>query len=795
MPVGLRSAHPSLATRPVPVYRDAAIKALSEKLDDARERRGRLRDANLTTEVPDREILELRRQLRQGGQLHAGDALGDGRYLLVRSVGRGGFAVVWEAYDTLNEQRVALKVLHSHLSGDPFRRGRFLRGARAMMSLALPTVVQVLEPEQEDEGFCYFVMEFVSGGNLSEAVLARRLDKEDTVPLMLRVCETVAEAHDRGMIHRDIKPANILLDEAYNPKLTDFDLFGAPDTTGGTHTGALGSFLYAAPECLDRPQDATARADVYGLGMTMIFCLSGHELTRSILRAPEPAISRLNCSSRVKAALTRAVAWEPEERFADARAMARALRDAMDEQPPDQPMDPSADDTADRSVSHAPTPDAPASVPAASDIARAQIEKLVDTLLVLFPQAESLGVLVEDSRTGELKVQAERRGRFSSGGVLGVPGAIVQHVLSERRGMLLGETDDENGTGVGTRMGAPLVFEGVFYGVVYVESKHVGFRRQDVDLLKTIANLIALAMYAARVAAQLARRDKLEGDLRVARQIQRSLLPANVPQVVGLDFAVHYETAYQIGGDFYDFIWHDPSHLGLAIGDVAGKAISAALYMARLTTELRSRAAIARTPARLLRRVNQEIAQLGEDGMFATLVYCIYDLESRSLVFTNAGHCVPLLRRGDRVYPLQAECAHTPPLGVTADLGAGEARVQLHSGDMLFMVSDGILEARDARGNDYGLSRLSRRIRTARGSVDDVIKSVLADIDSHTGEQRQQGDDMTIVAMSIDQRRAKRKAAILPGVVPVEGEPTRPMTEDGTALPEYVSEDADNDEE
>jgi phosphoserine phosphatase RsbU/P len=302
-----------------------------------------------------------------------------------------------------------------------------------------------------------------------------------------------------------------------------------------------------------------------------------------------------------------------------------------------------------------------------------------------------------------------------------------------------------------------------------------------------------MAIHATRVAAQLARREKLERDLRVARQIQRSLLPANVPQVVGLDFAVHYEPAYQIGGDFYDFIWHDPAHLGLAVGDVAGKAISAALYMARLTSELRSRAAIARTPARLLRRVNQEIAQLGDDGMFATLVYCIYDLENRSLVFTNAGHCVPLLRRGDRVFPLQAERAHTPPLGVTQELEAGEARVQLHSGDMLIMVSDGILEARDARGNDYGLSRLSRRIRTARGKVDDVVKAILADIDSHCGEQGQQGDDMTLVAMSIDQRRAKRKTTTLPGVIPGEGGPTRLTTEGGTEAPEHTIDSDDDD--
>jgi sigma-B regulation protein RsbU (phosphoserine phosphatase) len=405
---------------------------------------------------------------------------------------------------------------------------------------------------------------------------------------------------------------------------------------------------------------------------------------------------------------------------------------------------------------------------ASSDSAEALLQKLVDALLDLFPQAEDVGVLVEDERSGELRVQCQKHRRQAFGGDLRVPGTIIQHVVSDRRGVLLGDgSNDEDGNGVGTRMGAPLIYHGAHYGVVYVESKQIGFRQEDVDLLQAIATQAGLAIHATRVANQLLRREQLERDLRVARQIQRSLLPASVPQVVGLDFAVHYEPAYQIGGDFYDFIWHDPAHLGLGVGDVAGKAISAALYMARLTSELRSRAPIARTPARLLRRVNQEIANLGDDGMFATLVYCIYDLENRSLVFTNAGHCVPLLRRGDRVFPLQAERAHTPPLGVTPDLEAGEARVQLHSGDTLIMVSDGILEARDSRGNEYGLSRLSRRIRTARGNADDIIKAILADIDSHSHDSDQgQGDDMTILAMSIDQRRAKRKTTTLPGVLP-----------------------------
>jgi serine phosphatase RsbU (regulator of sigma subunit) len=268
-----------------------------------------------------------------------------------------------------------------------------------------------------------------------------------------------------------------------------------------------------------------------------------------------------------------------------------------------------------------------------------------------------------------------------------------------------------------------------------------------------------IAEVAELIAASTDARDRqeaLQRDLEVARQIQRFLMPAKLPQVDGLEFAVHYEPPYRLGGGFYDFIWHDSSHLGLVIGDVAGKTIRAALYIARLTSELRIRAAITRSPARLLRRVNKELVQLDNDGMFATLVYCIYDLENRSLVFTNAGHHA-LLRRGDRVFPLQADRAHIPPLGVTSELEAGEARVQLLSDDMLIMMSRGIITARDPFGNDYGLSRLARRIRTARNKVDGVVKAISVAIDCHCGKQGQERNDKTLVAMSIHDHGAKRK--------------------------------------
>jgi two-component system nitrogen regulation response regulator GlnG len=315
--------------RPIPAYPDAEVEQLSKRLEGARERRDKLRGAGIGANHIDREILELRRELREGGRLRPGDTLGDGRYLLVKVVGFGGFAAVWEAYDCAAQQRVAIKVLHTNVAGDPQRRERFFRGARAMMRLTHRAVTRVLEPKGEDGGFYYFVMEFVPGWNLREAVLERRVKDEDMLPLILRVGEALALAHAGGMIHRDIKPSNILIGEAGDAKLTDFDLVSAHDTTGGTRTGALGTVVYAAPECLDKPQEATTRADVYGLGMTAIFCLSGRDLSMDTFRNPEGTIFSLGCSRRVQDVLRQAVAWEPDERFADAAAMVIELRNAL----------------------------------------------------------------------------------------------------------------------------------------------------------------------------------------------------------------------------------------------------------------------------------------------------------------------------------------------------------------------------------------------------------------------------------------------------------------------------------
>ena len=324
---------PAVAAAEVePRYENDEIRALAERVERAHFRKKALEDAGESTTEVEREILDLRRRLREGGHLRAGDALGDNRYLLLEQIGRGGFASVWAARDRTNGGRVAIKVLHPDQARDPSRRERFFRGARVMAALEHPAVVRVLNTHAVDGGYYFFVMELVEGEDLQHAVMGGRLPREETVPLILRVGEALAEAHAKGMVHRDVKPANILLDASRAPKLTDFDLVSAKDTTGGTRTGAMGTFLFTAPEQIKSAKEADARADVYGLGMTTIFCLHGGDLPAIMVRRPERVIAALSCAQRVKDVLTQAIEVEPSDRYMDACAFRDALGEATQSQ-------------------------------------------------------------------------------------------------------------------------------------------------------------------------------------------------------------------------------------------------------------------------------------------------------------------------------------------------------------------------------------------------------------------------------------------------------------------------------
>jgi serine/threonine protein kinase len=179
-------------------------------------------------------------------------------------------------------------------------------------------------------------MEYLPGGDLHRAVLSQKLDRAAGLRAILAVGDALAYSHSRGLVHRDVKPHNILLDEQNEAQLSDFDLVWAPDTTGGTRTSAMGTFLLAAPEEMEDASQVDHRADIYSLAMTTVFVLFGRNLSRRVLDDREGFIATLDAGTSVKELLKQATAPEQESRPATVAAFCQALTAALDSEDNDR---------------------------------------------------------------------------------------------------------------------------------------------------------------------------------------------------------------------------------------------------------------------------------------------------------------------------------------------------------------------------------------------------------------------------------------------------------------------------
>lgn len=248
-----------------------------DPLDIALTRRDQLRRDGAPDDVVrsvEARILALKQARLHTRQPTAGLSLA-GRWTLIEKLGRGGFAEVWKAWDTAAAEHVAVKILHAQFGDSAERRSRFFRGALRMARLEHPHVVRVIEAEVEHDGWLFFVMAFMAGGDLERAILDGTLAQDAALTAVCAVADALHVAHEQDMVHRDVKPSNILLDGQGCARLSDFDLIRAGDTTGGTRTGALGTFVYAAPEAMEDAGRATPQCDVFGLGMTAAFVCGG----------------------------------------------------------------------------------------------------------------------------------------------------------------------------------------------------------------------------------------------------------------------------------------------------------------------------------------------------------------------------------------------------------------------------------------------------------------------------------------------------------------------------------------
>ena len=278
-----------------------------------------------------------------------------------------------------------------------------------------------------------------------------------------------------------------------------------------------------------------------------------------------------------------------------------------------------------------------------------------------------------------------------------------------------------------SEVAVPIISNGEVIGALNLESDRLdAFSADDVELLEFFASAAALAIEKALLHRQVVEKERLEQQLRVARDVQSSLLPAASPELWGYEFAALNLPSWTVGGDYYDYLPLPDGRLGVVIADVSGKGVPAALIMATFRAALRTEARSGRPIPEVARAVNRTLLESPGLSRFVTAVYGVLEPSAGTFDYVNCGHNPPVLVRaaGDR----QSLESGGPALGILAD-GAFEAgTIAIDPGDTLALYTDGVVEPADERDEEFGASRLegvlldSRRLPASR-MVDSVVQA------------------------------------------------------------------------
>jgi serine phosphatase RsbU (regulator of sigma subunit) len=294
----------------------------------------------------------------------------------------------------------------------------------------------------------------------------------------------------------------------------------------------------------------------------------------------------------------------------------------------------------------------------------------------------------------------------------------------------------------------PLRGRAELVGILLVDGRtpELLLNQRRLNILNGIASQTSTSIESVRLLADLAMRQVLERELDLAREIQKSFLPACCPLVPGYQLASAWRSARRVGGDFYDFMLLSNGNVGIAIADVADKGVPAALFMALSRTLVRATSMSGRSPSDALRRTNTLIISDARSDLFVTVFYGLLHPRSGHFTYANAGHNPPLWVnvRSNKVTRL---LEHGMALGVIPDLPLSEHSVTLEPGDVLALYTDGVTEAFDLNEEEFGVERLEAVILAhAHESAEDIVEAIKVAVDAFVGDVPP-FDDFTLVVL------------------------------------------------
>ena len=265
----------------------------------------------------------------------------------------------------------------------------------------------------------------------------------------------------------------------------------------------------------------------------------------------------------------------------------------------------------------------------------------------------------------------------------------------------------------------PLYITDDDYGFLLVLESGEGheLREKKVEIIKGVAQQLSIAIQNEYLKKEMVKQERVRREIQLAQEIQKTFLPEKLPQIPGWEIGVRWRPALQVGGDFYDAIPIGEHQLGLVVADVSDKGLPAALTMTVARTLIHAAAQSSNSPAETLQQVNRMLTESSHEGLFVTVFYAILDVETGELVYTNAGHNLPLLLRKNNNQVIWLEKG-TMPLGVQPALALENKTLQIRPGDHLVMYTDGVTEARSPVDAIFGEGRLYGLLKTYSSQAD-----------------------------------------------------------------------------
>jgi serine phosphatase RsbU (regulator of sigma subunit) len=296
----------------------------------------------------------------------------------------------------------------------------------------------------------------------------------------------------------------------------------------------------------------------------------------------------------------------------------------------------------------------------------------------------------------------------------------------------------------------PLIYEDRLTGLMSLGRKKSGkfYRREDINLLNTLANQGAVAIENALLLEDVIEKERMEEELTIARDLQTSMLPATCPEIPGFEIAALSMSAKEVGGDFYDFVVIDDSQAGIVIGDVTGKSVSGALVMAASRSVFRMLSEVSVSVGEIMNRANRRLKQDVTSGMFVALLYGLLNGNDGTLRLCSAGQTQPVYvssQTGD--VNLVQTAGDTFPLGILDEVHYEETLIQLSPGDTLVLYTDGIVEAMNKEDEMFGFDRLLDIVRESQSAAAEEVLNAIIESVNEFCKGAPQHDDLTVIVI------------------------------------------------